>query len=324
MSRHTLATLGTILALAVLTAGCAVGSESDAGSDAPLRVYTSVTQGTVDAVVDGFEAANPGVDVELFRAPTGELTARIAAELRSGDIQADVLWMTDPLSIQQYAADGLLREWTPSTIDVVPAEYVSDTFFGTRILNMVMVANTDVVDIPTDWGDLTRVEGTVAIPDPGFAGSAFGALAYFSLSQDYGIEFYQDLAEAGAVQVKSPGEVVNGVAEGTYAAGMTLDFSARKAVDDGSPVTLVWPTSGAIAIYSPIAVLDSTESTAGETFAEYVISAEAQTAIAETGWQPIRDDVPWEFSGPRVVVDWDTAFGIQDELLGEYRAIFEG
>ncbi len=307
-----------LLASGLLLAAC--GDDAATGT---IRVYTSVTQDTVDAVVAGFAAANPDADVEVFRAPTGELTARIAAELREGDLGADVLWLTDPLSIQQYAADGLLLEWEPEEVDAVPAEFRTASFFGTRILNMVIVAGSDVTPPPADWDDLPAgVPGGVAIPDPGFAGSAFGALGYFALTD--GMDYYRALAAGGAVQVRSPGDVVTGVAEGQYGAGMTLDRSARDAVADGSPLTLVWPESGAIAIYSPIAVVESGATGLGRAFVDYVLGAEAQAAIAATGWQPIRADVEWPHGGEQVSLNWAEAFDRQEELLGEYREIFGG
>lgn len=309
-----------LLAAALVVAAC--GGDGDAASGT-LRVYTSVTQDTVDAVVAGFEAANPGVTVDVFRAPTGELAARIAAETREGGLQADVLWLTDPLSIQQYASDGLLRSWTPDGIDAVPADSRTDTFFGTRVLNLVIVAGDGVVSPPTDWSDLASVGGVVALPDPAFAGSAFGALAFFATSPGYGMDFYQALHDNGAIQVSGPGDVVSGVAEGLYAAGITLDRLARDAVDDGSPISLIWPDSGAIAIYSPIGVVDGSSSGAAEPFVEYVLSTGAQEAIAATGWQPIRIDVAWPFAGEtQQAVDWQQASADQDELLADYRAIF--
>jgi iron(III) transport system substrate-binding protein len=175
----------------------------------------------------------------------------------------------------------------------------------------------------TDWEDLLD-ESVVAIPDPSFAGSAFGALAYFALDERYGLEFLERLAANGAVQVNSPGDVVSGVAEGIYDAGITLDFSVRSALADGSPVQLVWPESGAIAIYSPIAVVASSSSGAAEAFVEYVLSQPGQATIGATGWEPVREDVPWDVGGPQVNVDWAGAFDRQEELLGGYRAIFEG
>ena len=79
----------------------------------------------------------------------------------------------------------------------------------------------------TDWHDLTTpaFRDAVALPDPSFAGSAFGALGYFALDPDFGIDYYRGLKANGAVQVAAPGDVVTGVAEGTYKAGMALDSS---------------------------------------------------------------------------------------------------
>lgn len=312
-----------VVAFVLMLSAC--GNAGVDSSDQTLRIYSTVTQDTVDAVVAGFQAANPDVVVEVFRAPTGEVAARIAAEQRDGGMQADVLWLTDPLSIEQYARDGLLRSWTPAAVEAVPSDYRTDTFFGTRILNMVIVTDADADPVPQDWADLSEVAGGVAIPDPGFAGSAYGALAYFALDPDYGMDFYSGLAAAGGTQVNAPGDVLTAVAEGAYDAGITLDRTVRDAVDDGSPVRLVWPTSGAIAIYSPVAVVDATTSTAAEPFVDYVLGVSGQQAIASTGWEPIRKDgVDWSDPGPQAVVDWEEAFSRQDELLTAYREIFGG
>jgi iron(III) transport system substrate-binding protein len=323
-----------VLLLALVIAGCGstaatTTSASTATTDSSteletLRVYTTVTEATVNAVVTAFGVEHPQVTFEVFRAPTGEVAARIAAEMREGGLQADVLWLTDPLSMQQYEIDGLLRSWTPEEVGAVPEGYRSTTFFGTRILNMVIVHQPNLADPPSDWADLAGVDGVVAIPDPAFAGSAFGALAYFDLTDEYGLEFYQSLKDNGAIQVQSPTDVVNGVAEGLYAAGMTLDQGARAAIADGSPLTMVWPSSGAVAIYSPIGVVAATGVRAAEAFVNFVLGPTAQSAIAETGWQPIRSDVDWPDNGTAATVDWATAFTLQEELLNSYATIFSG
>jgi iron(III) transport system substrate-binding protein len=307
-----------------LAACASTPTTTTAAGPETLRLYTTVTEATVNAVVEAFKAEHPEVTFEVFRAPTGEVLARIAAEMREGALQADVLWLTDPLSMQQYDTDGILRSWTPNEIGVVPESYRSATFFGTRILNMVIVHQPELANPPADWADLANVDDVVAIPDPAFAGSAFGALAYFALTDGYGIEFYQALKANGAVQVQSPGDVVNGVAEGLYAAGMTLDQGARAAITKGSPLTLVWPASGAVALYSPIGVVDATEIAAAEIFVDFVLGPTAQTAIAGTGWQPIRADIDWPETGPAATIDWAAAFNRQEELLDSYAAIFGG
>jgi iron(III) transport system substrate-binding protein len=310
-----------VAVLAVTLTGC--------GDDASptVFIYTSVTQGTVDAVVDAYRAGHPDAAIEVFRAPTGEVNARLAAERRDGDIQADVLWLTDPLSMQQYDADGLLAEWSPAEAEAVPAQFRTSTFWGTRQLNMVVVQQQGLQPPITAWSDLTdpAYAAGIAIPDPGFAGSAFGALGYFSLAPGFGTAFYEALDDNGAVQVSSPGDVVSGVAEGRFLAGMTLDFSARTAIADGSPIEIVWPEPGAVAMYSPIAVFDSSDAANdARSFANFVLTPEAQALIAGTGWQPIRPDVAWSEGGPTVAPDWTAIFDRQAELLEQYRAIFGG
>jgi iron(III) transport system substrate-binding protein len=266
------------------------------------------------------------VEVELFRAPTGEINARIAAEQREGGVRADVLWLTDPLSMQAYDASGVLRAWEPAGVDALPEAFQTETFWATRVLNLVIVHDPDLDPAPATWWDLVAAAGAggVALPDPGFAGSAFAALAFFALTDDYGLEYLEALHDAGAVQVGTPGDVVAGVAEGQFAAGITLDYSARGAVAKGSPIVRVWPDPGAISLYSPIAVWADSGADAAEAFVEYVLTEEAQSAIAATGWEPARTGVPWPGDGTRLTLDWTVAFDRQEELLDAYRAIFGG
>lgn len=337
VSRHRCVAI--VLALSIVAVACstvlpasgdspAAGTEPSDGAVGVVRLYTSITQDTVDAVNAAFATAHPDISLEVFRAPTGELNARIAAERREGRIRVDVLWLTDPLSMQPYAADHLLRTWSPPAAEAIDPAYRSDDYWGARLLNMVIVASADVDPVPTDWADLAdpAYRDAVVVPDPGFAGSAFGALGYFALDEAYGLSHLQALSDNGTVQVQSPDEVVTGVAEGRYKAGMTLDFSVRQAVERGSPVRMVWPESGAIAMYSPIAVLESTEAAeAAETYVDFVLDVAGQRAIASTGWQPVHPDVEGPSAeGPQVTPDWDAAFERREELLEEYRAIFGG
>lgn len=308
--------------MAVAPAAC-----SAPGGDGVITVYTSVTQETVDAVVEAFLLDQSGATVEVFRAPTGELNARIAAEQREGGIQADVIWLTDPLSMQQYDADGLLGSFTPAELDQIPAEFRSDRFWGTRLLSMVIVQQAGLTPGVKGWADLADPDfALVAIPDPGFAGSALGAMAYLAMADGFGFDFYERLAAAGGVQVNSPGDVVTGVAEGQFTAGMTLAFSARAAVAKGSPIEIVWPEPGAIVMYSPIAIVaSSTDPAAAGAFVDFVLTRAGQEAIAGTGWEPVRDDVTWEVpGGPIVTPSWPDVFDRQDELLDTYRGVFGG
>lgn len=306
------------------------GEPSTESVSGTVRLYTSVTQDTVDAVLAALAEAQPGLGVEVFRAPTGELAARLAAEQRSGGIQADVIWHTDPLSMYAHEEEGLLLEWAPEGAEAVDEEFQTGSFWGTRILNLVIVHRADLATTPAAWADLTdpAYADAVALPDPGFAGSAFAALGYFGLSPDFGLDYYQALRDNGAVQLQSVNDVITGVAEGRFQAGMALDKTIQDEIDAGAPLTMVWPEPGAIALYSPIAVFDSTpDEPAAQAFVEFVLTPAGQEAIAGTGWQPVLDEIDSPFPPPdaeQVFPDWEGARGRQDELLDGYRAIFGG
>jgi iron(III) transport system substrate-binding protein len=338
--RRQLAILGFALVALGATIGPAIAADTTSPSpsasapssgssaeplDAALTVYTSVTQDTVDAVLAALAEEQPGLRVDVFRAPTGELDARIASELRSGGLGADVLWVSDPLSMQRYAAEGLLAPLTGDAVTAVPEAYRTDASVGTRLLNLVLVAGQDVEPAPTSWEDLLdpALAGAVAIPDPGFAGSAFAALGYFAGQPDLGMGFYQALRDNGAVQVASPVDVMTGVAEGRYKVGISLDKIVRDAAADGSPIELIWPDTGAISVYSPVGIVGATDdAAAAQAFVDFLISPAGQQAIAQSGWQPVLPDVAWEEQGLTVAPDWLALFGSQEELLAEYRAIF--
>jgi iron(III) transport system substrate-binding protein len=293
-----------------------------------LTLYTSVTQDTIDAVVGGYQKAHPGAKVTVFRAPTGQLNARIAADQRSGGLRADVIWGTDPLSMQSYTDQHLLAPWPLPQLTAVPQQYRTPEFWGTRLLYLVIVAHRDFKPQPTSWADLTSpaYRDKVAVPDPAFAGSAFAALGYFSQAPGMGMGFYGALRANGAHQVASIPDVVTQVAQGRYQLGITLDSGARTAVKKGSPIEIVWPKPGAIVLYSPIAMTaKSTRSAAAKDFMSYVLSTPGQQHIADTGWQPVISGVP----GPAqpagatsVAPDWAALFGHQQELLAKYRSTF--
>ena len=304
----------------------AAPSPTPAAVSGTIRLYTSVQQPTVDAITTALAEVHPGIVLEVFRAPTGEVAARIAAEEREGRIRADVLWLTDPLSIEGYASRGLLREWQPAGAAALDPSYTAASYWGTRVLNMVIVRGADIEPGPLSWTDLAdpAYRDAVAIPDPAFAGSAFGALGYFSQDPAFGMDFYRSLKANGAVQVQAPDEVTTGVAEGRFKAGITLDFSARAAVDKGSPVELVWPDEGSVALFGPIGVVAATEAVdVSEAFVEFLLGEAGQAAIAGTGWEPVLPGaggpVP---GGPQLRPDWPALFGQQQALLDEYHSIF--
>ena len=329
--------LGALLPI-LLAAGAAACSSSAPSNSASsnsdtsqqLTLYTSVTQNTVTAVVNGFARTDPGVKVSVFRATTGQLNARITADQHSGGLRADVIWGTDPLSMESFAQENLFRPWPLPGLAGVPAADKATYFWGTRELYLVIVAHKGLTPMPQTWSALTEsaYKGKVALPDPAAAGSAFAALGYFDTAPGFGLSFYQALKANGAVQVATIPEVVTDVAEGRYQLGITLDSEVRTAIAAGSPVVMDWPSDGAISLYSPIAetvAATGATNTAAQAFLRYVLSPAGQAVIGKTGWQPVLPGIagpPRPAGATEVHPGWSALFGRQQQILQQYQAIF--
>lgn len=321
--------LCTLVAVsAVGLAGCTgTDGEPPAAAAEDVTVYTCASDEVVQPIIAAFEAAHDGVSVDLFRAPTGELNARVAADLRSGGLRADVVWACDPLTMQALADQDLVGGWVPDDVAGIPEAFRTEDSVGAHVLYVVAVHHTGT-PAPRSWRDLADGGSRVALPDPAFAASALGALGYFAGADGFGLAFYEDLHSAGAAQVSSPDEVTVGVAEGTYDAGITIATSAYQAQEDGSPVDVVWPEPGAVAVHGPIALArDSADSASAKDFVSFVVGPEGQALVGASGGYPAREGVEGPTvpdDAPVVVPDWAALAQQRDDLLAAYQKIFGG
>ncbi|WP_158657521.1 extracellular solute-binding protein [Blastococcus saxobsidens] len=318
------------VALLLLAACGADSGATDVGTGRaePITLYTCLSDQSIQPVIEAFEARPDGGQVDLFRAPTGELNARVAADARSGGLRADVVWGCDPLTVQAFVDQGLVGGWTPPGADTVPVEFRTRDYVGGHVLYMVAVHRTDTA-APRTWSDLAEDGYTsLAVPDPAVAASALGALGWFAAEPAYGVDFFERLRARGAVQVSTPDAVTTGVAQGIYDAGITIANSAYAAKEDGSPVDVVWPEPGAVAVYGPLALATgSADSDVAKSFISFVVSEEGQTVLGASGAYPTVPGVEGPTvppGAPVVSPDWAAIAADKDAVLAEYQQVFGG
>src|SRR3954447_12503600 len=198
--------LPTVLLLLTACGGADAGTRTTAGAESTpttdqpktLTLYTCLSDTSIQPVIAACEKSETGSPVDLFRAPTGELNARVAADARSGGLRADVIWGCDPLTLQSFVDQGLVGGWTPPDADAIPEQFRTDDYVGAHVLYMVAVHRTDV-PAPHAWSDLADGDyDAVAVPDPRVAASALGALGWFAAAPQYGVGYYRALKAAGA------------------------------------------------------------------------------------------------------------------------------
>ncbi|MGK0620145.1 extracellular solute-binding protein, partial [Meiothermus cerbereus] len=60
----------------------------------PITLYVAGAQLTdVQALTQAFNEAHPEIEVRVFRSGTGEVVAKLRAELEAGNPQPDLIWL---------------------------------------------------------------------------------------------------------------------------------------------------------------------------------------------------------------------------------------
>lgn len=296
--------LATLVAGSLALSACSELAE-DSGSqssskaeEATLTVYTSEPEEKVDEINQAFMAANPSIKVEVYRAGTGDLKARIASEKQSGKVGADVLWAADAVTFEGYAKDGLLTELSGvNTDDVIEEAKDTENFYvGTRIIPTVIAYNTGVVeekDAPKSWADLTdpKFKDKLVMPDPAVSGAAAFNASVWKNSPELGSDWITALGQNHPMIAQSNGPASQEIAGGGHPVGVVVDYLVRDLAKKGSPVAVSYPSEGVPYVTEPAGIFaDSSAKDAAQKYLEFLLSEEGQKLAAKQNYLPVRRD----------------------------------
>ncbi|HEX6513032.1 MAG TPA: extracellular solute-binding protein, partial [Chloroflexota bacterium] len=204
-----------------------------------------------------------------------------------------------------------------------PASLKGKGWYGGFTFNNVILERKGLSPQPKDWPDLNNpaYKGQIEIGDPSASGTTL-ALAG-SLSQTLGWDYFRNLQKLGARVVASTNTVGTDIAGGQMQVGITLDSVGRDLIKKGSPVDMVWPTSGTVPVPAPVAIAKGHDSAAAKAFVDWLISPAGQAASVQLGYAPAygpSDAVP---PGTKTLaVDWDQLGQNRDATLNTFKSIF--
>jgi iron(III) transport system substrate-binding protein len=131
-----------------------------AKSEGSLKWYTTLSRTIGPAVVKAFEAKYPGVKVDMYRASSEDVSARLYQEAQAGTSGADIVETngTELLFMQHRKNITIPYRGSPYAKGI-PDAYRFDTFTGDRIEAFMVAWNTNLVksgEEPKSWQDLTN------------------------------------------------------------------------------------------------------------------------------------------------------------------------
>ena len=278
---------------AVLIAVMALSTAACAADKPKVTIYTSMYEDIIEAMTKVIHEKFPNYDVEFFYGGTGTLQAKIAAERDAKKLGCDMLMVADPSYALELKAAGLLHPYLSSQAQNLALEYDPEGYwYPVRNLNMILAYNSEKFkkeDLPQSFKDFAynpAMKGVISMPNPLTAGTAL--VASSALKDKYGYEYFDKLAE-NKVMVESGSVALTKLETGECKEIMILEESVlKKREEEGSAISVIYPTDGTICVPSPIMTIKNEWSAHGnakicEELTDWFLSPEGQQYIVK-GW----------------------------------------
>ncbi len=231
------------LATALAAAALAIAGIGTAAAQSVV-VYNTVSTKLMQAFVDDFQKANPGIKVDVISGGSGELLTRIKAEKANprGDIFAGPdadMFDAEPDLFASYKSKEDAA-FDRSAVGKDDKYYGFSTNFQTFIVNTKMMP---LDKAPKSWADLAKPEfkGKIQMANPAQSGSAYSQMQ--QILSLYGWDMMAKIIQ-NATFVTSSKLAFQNVAKGEFPVGLTSEFNILVMKNEGNPVEAIYPSDG--------------------------------------------------------------------------------
>ncbi|MBI3463298.1 MAG: extracellular solute-binding protein [Planctomycetes bacterium] len=290
--------LAALSGLLIVAAGCPSSTPNEPIAEAPAEVivYAALDTEFSQPILDDFSretgiAVKPKFDTEATK--TVGLANAIIAEAKRP--RCDVFWNNEILNTLRLKEQGLLETYqSPAAASFPEAFRAADgAWHGFAGRARVLLVNNDVVPAeqrPRSINDLAdpKWRGKTGIAKPLFGTTATHAACLFAVwGEDKAKEFFQKL-KANEVQIMAGNkQVAQGVSSGRLAFGITDTDDAIIEVEQGRPVTIVYPDRepdelGTLFIPNTLAIIRGCpHPEAARKLVDYLLQPKVEARLAE-------------------------------------------
>ena len=288
-------TLRWLMTLASLV--CVLGASGAAQAQKKLVVY-SANDSTLNDLVFAAFAKETGITVEPVAAGSGVLVRRLQSE--NARPQGDIIWGVARSLLETNKT--YFETYSSKNKDATPAEYrdPGDLWIGNNLHLLVILQNTKLVpdaEGPKSWADLLdpKWKGKIAFTDPANSGSAYATVTMLVDMWGGGDAGWKKVAQLfkNLKVLNRSSLVFQGVGNGEYPLGISLEYAGPLWASNGAPVKVVYPSDGTSASMEGVAVIKGGPNTDNaKAFVDYINRKETREMILKATFRrPTRNDL---------------------------------
>ncbi len=284
-----LAGLLALVVAAVVPAAAQDARVEAAKKEGKVVWYTSLALPTAEKIGKLFEAAYPGIKVEVHRTGSQRILQRVMQEMQANLKLVDVIHTSDAGHFVLLKEKKLLMKYAPAGVDAFPAGFKDKDgyYFTLRATVNVIAYNTKLVpaaEAPKGWKDLLDPEwrGKMVTAHPGYSGVI--ATHVLALTQLYGWDYFKQLAQNKLMLVQSAVDPAGVVASGERQVAVDGgDYYYYQMKKKGNPIEVVYPKEGVPLVISPSAIASfAPHPNAAKLFTDFTFSRELQQVMADS------------------------------------------
>ena len=251
--------------------------------------YTSLALPSAEKVAKLFEAAYPGIKVEVHRTGSQRILQRVMQELQANIKNVDVVHTSDAGHFVLLKDKKLLAKYTPAGVDGFPAGFKDKDgyYYGLRATVNAIAYNTKALsaaEAPKTWKDLLdpKWKGKLVTAHPGYSGVI--ATHVLALVHLHGWDYFKQLAQNKLMLVQSAVDPAGVVASGERLVAVNGgDYTFYQTKKKGNPVEIVYPKEGVPLVVSPSAILSfAPHPSAARLFTDFTFTRELQQVMADS------------------------------------------
>ncbi|OQY28094.1 MAG: hypothetical protein B6244_08285 [Candidatus Cloacimonetes bacterium 4572_55] len=309
---------------------------AEAMKEGKLVWYSSAVKDACWRILYEFEETYPFIETTLFQGGSNKIQDKFEEEIKSGNIEADVIHVSLPTAFHRWRDGGNLAEYHSKEYAAFPPQYKDDGWWASaRNITVCIAYNSQTLPsdkAPKTWSDLLdeKWDGKLIVGNPLLYGTR--QVQYYALRTEFGKEFWHRISEL-AQRVEKPRELKEFFLDPKSQVSVTYlgYFYDRYSIKLGEPVRAVWPKDGVPLVQSPVAIAkNSPHPNAAKLFLDFILSREGQALFQVlAGDYSVRDDVPpmpgkLPFDELNIIpIDWDDFEYRKQEYLMEFQELFD-
>ncbi|NYT59646.1 extracellular solute-binding protein [Alcaligenaceae bacterium] len=258
-------------------------------------MYTSNNVQTIDTALDIAREKTPDLTIQKVTSGTGALMKRIEAE--AANPLGDVVWGAGFGTMAAFKQN--FQPYDSAEVKGLDQRFIGPDklWAGSNVHVMVIMVNEkQLKDIPAPkgWADLfdPKWKGKLIVGDPATSGSTYDQM--YGMYQLFGQDGFDKLV-ANADISKSSGQVYKSVANGEYAAGVTMEYAAYAYIAGGQKeIRIIYPEEGAFVAPEAVAIIKNPKNgdKAAQQLYDVLLSKEVQEAeLTDNFRRPSRSDI---------------------------------